>query len=256
MRLQIYGLILLALLGFADLVPDASHHRGALPPRDASCHSIHGQPSEEAAIRLPKAVAYYHYRQGRCARENREYPTAIAHFHAGIARLREICYPACGVEIALELARVYQADDDLDSAVGVLNEIDTRKTPESALAVLRLRAHLNGLNFRFDEAVADLDTAVALAPEEPDLYLQRGQLVMLLYEWDRVLENYNTALELDPGFANAYFHRGVLYYSVMEREKALADFEHYLTLAPGGQHAVEAGRYATSIHIELDALGE
>jgi tetratricopeptide (TPR) repeat protein len=253
MRLQIS---LLLLLGFLSLASGAHHQRAALLAQDVSCDIAHQLLANEAALRLPKAAAYYLYHQGRCARENGDYPAAIAHFHAGIARLREICYPACGVEIALDLARTYYASDDLDSAVGVLNEIDTRKTPENALPVLMLRAHLNGLSFRFDEAVTDLDTAIALAPKEPELYVQRGQLVMLLYEWDRVLENYNIALELDPGFSNAYFHRGVLYYSVMEREKALADFEHYLTLAPDGEHADEAGMYAASIRIELDALGK
>jgi tetratricopeptide (TPR) repeat protein len=256
MRLRIYWLIVLSLSGFLSLVPGTIQYQRVLLAQDPSCAIAHQLQEDESTLRLPKAAAYYHYHQGRCAWENRDYAAAIAHYHAGITQLQDICYPACGVEIALELARVYQAGDDLDAALDVLNAIDTRKTSESALPVLMLRAHLNGLNFRFDEAIADLDSAIALDPEKPELYVQRGQLVMLLYEWDRVLENYNTALQLDPGFADAYFHRGVLYYSVMERQKALADFEHYLMLAPDGEHADEAVMYAESIRIELSILGE
>lgn len=97
---------------------------------------------------------------------------------------------------------------------------------------------------RIDDAIADMDSAIALAPDDPALYVERGQRIILLFEWDRALADYDRALELDPTYADAYFYRGVLYASVPEagnaRAQAVADFEQYLTLAPNGSHADEA----------------
>ncbi|MDX1994429.1 MAG: tetratricopeptide repeat protein [bacterium] len=137
----------------------------------------------------------------------------------------------------------------------VLNQLEDEDSP-ARMALLSGRARLYSLNFQYDAAIADMDAAVALEPENPELYVLRGQMVMLLYEWDRVLENYNTALELDPHYADAYYFRGILYYSVLERETALADFEHYLTLVPAGGYSDEARHYAESIRAELEAVGE
>jgi len=144
----------------------------------------------------------------------------------------------------------------------------TSGSPNSQLLALVHRSQLYALDFRYNEAIADVDAAIALMIDKddelrngvyswsslPELYVLRGQMVMLLYEWDRVLADYNTALELDPTYADAYFYRGVLYYSVLEREQALADFEYYLELAPEGDHVAEATRYAESILAELEAL--
>jgi tetratricopeptide (TPR) repeat protein len=160
------------------------------------------------------------------------------------------------VPFALNLAWIDLQKGNQDEAFErletVFNQFEDAPTPERT-ALLSGRARLYGLNFQYDEAIADVDAAITLEPENPELYVLRGQMVMLLYEWDRVLENYNTALELDPDYADAYFFRGILYYSVLERENALADFEYYLTIVPEGGYSEEAARYAESIRVELEA---
>lgn len=118
----------------------------------------------------------------------------------------------------------------------------------------RLDAHL----FRYDEAIADMNAAIALAPDNPALYVERGQRIILTYEWDRALADYNHALRLDPNYADAYYYRGILYASVPEgsdaRRAALADFQRCLALAPGGQHAPDAARYIAEIQAQLESL--
>jgi tetratricopeptide (TPR) repeat protein len=135
------------------------------------------------------------------------------------------------------------------------------------ISFLQSEAREHALNNDFDAALADINMAFEVYSdtlpqgEQPDLaflaslYVQRGQVYLLLYEWDKVLDDYNTALELDPMYADAYYYRGVLYYSVrFEREKAIPDFERYLELAPGGALAEKAAQYLTDIQTELEAL--
>lgn len=129
-------------------------------------------------------------------------------------------------------------------------------TVDGYITVLTTRAQLHALNFDYDSAIADMDSAIALDADNPELYVLRGQMVILLYEWNRVAENYNTALEIDPNYAPAYFYRGILYYTNLFREDALADFERYLEISPHGEHAADAARYAESIRAEIAALND
>ena len=131
-------------------------------------------------------------------------------------------------------------------------------SPTCQIVFYRLRSRLNALAFRYDEAIADMDAAIALDPDSPALFVERGQRIILIYEWDRALADYDRALELAPNYADAYYYRGILYASVPEgidaRRAALADFQRSLDLAPAGQHAVDAARYRVDIGAQLDSL--
>jgi tetratricopeptide (TPR) repeat protein len=115
-------------------------------------------------------------------------------------------------------------------------------------------AQLYALAFRYDEAIGDMNAAVALDPTNPALYVLRGNITLLIYEWDAVLADYNTAIQLDPDYADAYFYRGVLYYTRIEYLLALDDFNHYLELAPDGEHAADAATYIEEIERTQAAL--
>jgi tetratricopeptide (TPR) repeat protein len=123
---------------------------------------------------------------------------------------------------------------------------------------LTKRSQLYALAFRYDEAIADMDAAIALNPDSASLYVERGQRIMLTYEWDRALADYNHALALDPAYADAYYYRGILYASVPEgiesRRLALADFQSYLELDPKGAHTADAARSIAELQALLDAL--
>lgn len=133
-------------------------------------------------------------------------------------------------------------------------------TPSQPIQVVfyLIRSHLNAELFRYDEAIADMDAAIVLAPDNARLYVERGQRILLLYEWDRALGDYERALELDPDYADAYYYRGVLYASVPEgfeaRQAALDDFARYLEILPEGGHADDATRYIAEIQAQLDAV--
>ena len=122
-----------------------------------------------------------------------------------------------------------------------------------------MRAQQAMLDSRFDDAYVDLSAAIERDPDNPALYVLRGQVQLARYEWDASEMDYNTALGIDGRYADAYFYRGVLRYSILQtgltlREDALGDFMRYLELAPNGTHAADAARYTESIRMELEAL--
>ncbi|MCB9453778.1 MAG: tetratricopeptide repeat protein [Anaerolineaceae bacterium] len=139
--------------------------------------------------------------------------------------------------------------------------VQTRQFHDSEIAALISQSQEHALAARYDDAVADLTAAIEIEPENPELYVLRGQMYLYLYEWDEVLADYNAAIELDPDYPDAYFYRGILYYSILQtgqelRPEAWADFQHYLELAPAGTHADEAARYAATVQAELAALND
>lgn len=126
---------------------------------------------------------------------------------------------------------------------------------------LALRAQHYAQQSDYDAAIADLNVALARAPNSPDLLSLRGQMHLALYQWDRALADFNAALDLAPASAEVYYHRALLYYSVLQtgqelRAEALADFRRYLALAPDGPFAERAAEYARRIEAELAALDD
>ncbi|MFN8373314.1 MAG: tetratricopeptide repeat protein [Anaerolineae bacterium] len=99
-----------------------------------------------------------------------------------------------------------------------------------------------------------MDAAIELDSTNPELYVLRGNITLLIYEWDRVLADYNAAIELSPDYADAYFYRGILFYTRAEYQPALDDFARYLELAPDGEHAADAATYIEEIERTQAAL--
>lgn len=161
-----------------------------------------------------------------------------------------------GVLLLLLVLQTIQSHQDSEIHCGTVYRCP------AIVSLLADRARLYALAFDYDSAIADVDTAIALAEENAlsnetlaELYTRRGEFILLLYEWDRALADFNHALALAPDYAPAYFQRGVLYYTMAQRERALADFQAYLERQPDGELTAQARQYIESIQIELEALG-
>lgn len=140
----------------------------------------------------------------------------------------------------------------LASAVLLAAYLVINSSRQSLDLIERIEAYTHSGNFA--AAIADLNVAIQISPNDPALYTLRGQMYLYLYEWDQVLTDYNTAIELDSAYADAYYYRGVLYYTRNELDSALADFQHCLDLAPEGDHAEQAAQSISVIQTQQQAF--
>jgi eukaryotic-like serine/threonine-protein kinase len=90
--------------------------------------------------------------------------------------------------------------------------------------VLRVRQE------RFQDAVADLKSAIALKPKAFQAYVNLANAYRRLNKMDLALEQLNHAAQLEPGLAHLYRLRGRLYAERNEPTPALADFGRAIEL--------------------------
>jgi tetratricopeptide (TPR) repeat protein len=104
-------------------------------------------------------------------------------------------------------------------------------------------------------AIADLDEAIRLAPQNAEAYRNRGIAHRLNRDLDRAMENQTEAIRIDPNFARAYNARGFAYWAKGDFERAIADYTEAVRLDPSyataynnrGNAYAEKGNYDRAI---------
>ena len=91
-----------------------------------------------------------------------------------------------------------------------------------------------------DRALADLNQALKLKPDEANFYDSRGFAYAGKGEYERAMADYNQALKLEPGADYAYYHRGVIYRTLGDHQKAIADFKRTLELTKNSKRHQDA----------------
>ena len=91
------------------------------------------------------------------------------------------------------------------------------------------------------EALADFERATEARPSFAVAYFNKGRAHTALGDTPAALEDYDRALELDPGFAAAYNNRASLYFAAGDFARALDDFERAVRFEPTNE-AYEANR--------------
>jgi len=123
---------------------------------------------------------------------------------------------------------------DFDTAIRLLGEaIASKKLNSDDLAT----AHNNRGIARFrkgdyDNALADYNVAIRLAPAYGPAYLNRGNLYSEKGELDRAIADFNTAIQISPVYDLAYNSRGFTYYRKHAFDAAIADFDKAISLKP------------------------
>ena len=85
---------------------------------------------------------------------------------------------------------------------------------------------------RYDDALADLNHAIDLAPHLAWPRGCRGATYRLMGRYDEALADFNHAIELDPGSAWDLAQRGETYRLMGHSDEALADLNRAIDLDP------------------------
>lgn len=80
---------------------------------------------------------------------------------------------------------------------------------------------------KYDEAVKELDLAIAICPDSGSYYSKRGQAYLALGNKTKAFEDFSKAMEISPKSADAYYQMGVYYFNQDDFDKAF----DYLTKA-------------------------
>jgi serine/threonine protein kinase len=108
---------------------------------------------------------------------------------------------------------------------------------------------------RYDEALADYNRAIQLAPTLALAYVNRGATYHELRYYEKALADHSTAVQLDPRFAMAYSSRGYTLGIVQRFAEAIADHNKAIQLdninptifAHRGSTYEEMGRFDEAI---------
>jgi tetratricopeptide (TPR) repeat protein len=85
---------------------------------------------------------------------------------------------------------------------------------------------------QYDQALSQIDQALAMNPKDAETYTRRGGIYTLQKQYDKALENFNRAIDLDPRSAKAYYNRALVYYYQGKYDQALADLNKTIELKP------------------------
>lgn len=97
-------------------------------------------------------------------------------------------------------------------------------------------------NKDYHGAIADLNKAIELNPNDLDAYLKRGSAKVCLENFQAALADFNKAIELNPDFAVSYNLRGGLKVLLKDYQGAIADFNKAFELKPDyGENYADRG---------------
>ena len=123
---------------------------------------------------------------------------------------------------------------DYDKAIGHLTraiDIGDLTRADQALAY-HYRGALYLKRERIDEAILDLDRALALNPRLATAYGDRGIARRKKGQYDLALADYGEAIRLWPEWHDWYLHRGIVFSALGRYDEAIADYSTALRWRP------------------------
>lgn len=79
------------------------------------------------------------------------------------------------------------------------------------------------VSMKVAQAEGDFAEAIKLAPNNPYIYFNRGNLFAELNNNERAIADFTRALKIDPRMAEAYYNRAIVYYRMGKLNEARAD---------------------------------
>lgn len=127
--------------------------------------------------------------------------------------------------IYMDQKRYADAGTDLDSAL----KLDDG---ELTVGILLLRSVCYTRLGNYAEVIATTERVMAIDPEHPVAYNNRGKAYALQGQYDRALQDYDRAFELGIEGARPFCNRGVAHRELGFIEEAVADFQACLASQP------------------------
>ncbi len=104
---------------------------------------------------------------------------------------------------------------------------------QSIIAAYVKQAHTFNRQGDTNRAIAELDNAIRLFPDNAYLYSQRAKLRQQnLQDTNGAIEDYTQAINLHPDNPLFYLCRSQVYYEIGDKFKAMADYNTAIRLAP------------------------
>jgi tetratricopeptide (TPR) repeat protein len=104
-------------------------------------------------------------------------------------------------------------------------------SPQDAMSYLNLAFAKSGMQ-EYQLAIFDLDTAIALRPDYAKAFANRGFAKEQLKKYKEALEDYNKALEIQPNYPEVYFNRGFVNFMMNKPDEAIADYNKASEIYP------------------------
>ena len=111
------------------------------------------------------------------------------------------------------------------------NYADTQKQFEQGRGLLNDAGNEVALK-NYDKALALCDQAVAVNPDNPNVYNYRGIVYSLKGQIDKAISDYSIAIKISPYNSILYFNRGTEYYKKSDYDSAIIDFTKAIEISP------------------------
>ncbi len=131
------------------------------------------------------------------------------------------------------LGLVHDQQGEHKTALALIEQAIALKPNDANTHANRANA-LRGLN-RFDEALVSYDRAIGIAPDHATAHNNRGIVLRDLKRFHEALASYDQAIALNPNYALAHYNRGNTLRQLNRAEEAIASFDRAIELNP--QHA-------------------
>jgi len=123
---------------------------------------------------------------------------------------------------------------EYDEAIAALDAA-IRLDPQNAVPYVN-RGFAWAMKGDLDKAIADFDEAIRLNPKEDAAYSNRGNAWQGKGELDKAIADYDKAITLEPNYGAFYNNRGSAWLATGEFDKAIADCNDAMRLDPRMDH--------------------
>jgi tetratricopeptide (TPR) repeat protein len=134
-------------------------------------------------------------------------------------------------------ARIFPNDAILASLMQPLDSIRPTVITENALVYLNRGEDLLRES-RYEEAIKELDRALAINKDLAEGYFYRGTAYALLGDYELAIEDFDRAIKMELNKTSVYMNRGVAFAEKGDHDLAIVDFTAALRIRPDDPEAL------------------